>query len=245
MRDNTRNGALSVTVVLLLTSLVGCGDWVPPPISPTYATILPANVQGERLLVVFTYGFGCSASGRGNGLRDAAEAVHARYPDAQVITRAWNDEDGIEHVINMHRGPVVLVGHSFGGCRSFEIASTVARPINCLILLDPVPTEGGLFRHDGKYFDLPSKVINAVCYYRAPGFFPISYPLVHPRTASDNRLRDLGHSEFCENAEVRQCIVDLCGREQTKMQFASGQLGASGAALVDQATVSLAEHPGE
>ncbi len=234
-----------MTVVLLLTSLVGCGDWVPPPISPTYATILPANVQGERLLVVFTYGFGCSASGRGNGLRDAAEAVHTRYPDAQVVTRAWNDEDGIEHIINTHRGPVVLVGHSFGGCRSYEIASHVGRAINALILLDPVPTDRSLFRHDGKYFDLPSKVLSAVCYYRAPGFFPLSYPLLHPRTASDNRLRDLGHSEFCEDAEVRQYIVEACGREESNMQFASGQSGSGGTPLISQTTASLLEHPGK
>lgn len=245
MRDNTRNGAISVTVVLLLTSLVGCGDWVPPPISPTYATMLTANVQGERLLVVFTYGFGCSASGRGNGLRDAAEAVHARFPDAQVITRAWNDEDGIETQINTHRGPVVLVGHSFGGCKSFEIASSVQRPINCLILLDPVPTDHSIFRHEGKYFDLPSKVLNAVCYYRAPGFFPISYPILHPRTGSDNRLRDLGHSAFCEDAEVRQCIVEACGREQLAMQLGLGQLSASGTPLIGQTAVSLLEHPGK
>lgn len=245
MRASTRNGLLSVTVVLLLISLVGCGDWVPPPIASTYPTMLSANVTGERLLVVFTYGFGCSASGRGNGLRETAEAVHARYPDVHVITRAWNDEDGIEHKINMHRGPVVLVGHSFGGCKSFEIASHVRRAINSLILLDPVPIGDGFFRQEGKYFDLPSNVRGAVCYYRAPGFWPISYPLVHPLTGSDNRLRDLGHSAFCEDGEIRRCIVEVCGNEESRIQFASGQLGTSGAPLINQATASLAEHPGE
>jgi pimeloyl-ACP methyl ester carboxylesterase len=196
---------------------------------------------------VFTYGFGCSASGRGNGLREAAEAVHLQYPNARVITRAWNDDDGIENKIETHRGPVVLIGHSFGGCRSFQIASSVHRPIEDLVLLDPVPIDDGFFRHEGKYFERPATVRNAVCFYRAPGFWPLSYPIVHPLTASDNRLRDLGHSAFCEDAEVRQCILELCGREQVRLQTASRQLGTGGTTPIQNQTTAsmLGEHPGK
>jgi pimeloyl-ACP methyl ester carboxylesterase len=221
MHEPTWDRTLSVTVVLLLLSLLGltgCGDWVPPPIAPKYAALLPASVTGERLLVVFTYGFGCSATSRGNGLRDAAEAVHSQYPSAQVITRAWNEDDGIISTIESHRGPVILIGHSFGGCRTFEIAAALRRPVDALIALDPVPVDGGLIRHDELYFEVSANVRSAVCFYRPRGFFPISYRILHPPSGDVNRLRDLGHSEFCENAEVRQSILGICAREQSKLE---------------------------
>lgn len=219
MRESTRNGSLSVTCLLFLLSVMsGCGDWVPPPIAPKFASILAPDAQGKHMLVVFTYGYGCSATGRGNGLRDMAEAVHNQFPTARVITRAWNDDDGIDKTVYSHNGPVILIGHSFGGCISFEIATRSKRQIDSLILLDPVPTSGEFFRHEGKYFETPSNVHYATCFYRPPGFFPISYPLMHPHSVADNRLRDLGHSEFCENAEVRQCILQNCALQQIRLE---------------------------
>src|SRR6478672_1920540 len=41
------------------------------------------------LLVVMSYGFGCSGSGWGNGLRDIADEIRRRHPEQKVITRGW------------------------------------------------------------------------------------------------------------------------------------------------------------
>jgi pimeloyl-ACP methyl ester carboxylesterase len=213
-------GSISLTLALALLGtlgLGGCGDLVPAPLAPKYAAIIPATAQDNRLLVVFTYGFGCAADGRGNGLRDMAETVHQRFPAARVITRAWNDDDDIVMKIEMHRGPVVLVGHSFGGCRSIEITEQLHRGVDGLILLDPVPFHDWAIRHAGKYFDLPLQTRSAVCYYRPEAIWPVSYPLAHPTRTWENRPRELGHSAFCDNVEVLNNILMVCAREQARI----------------------------
>jgi pimeloyl-ACP methyl ester carboxylesterase len=176
-----------------------------------------------RLLLVFTYGKGCPGDGPGNGLRDIADTIRSQYPDQEVITRGCDDEDGIEQTLQDHRGPIAMVGHSFGGCRSLEMAARLRRSVDCLILLDPVPCNDWAFRHAGLYFQLPANIAKAVCYYRPAWFFPISYPILNPLTPSDNRLRQWGHNAFCSDAEVRQCILGMCAEEQAnKAQVSAG-----------------------
>src|SRR5689334_15653172 len=69
-----------------------------PPASaaapPSTTAAAPADRSGP-LLVVMSYGFGCSGSGWGNGLRDLADEIRRRHPEQQVITRGWNDDDEI------------------------------------------------------------------------------------------------------------------------------------------------------
>src|SRR5260221_4006959 len=86
------------------------------------------SARSGSLLVVMSYGFGCSGSGPGNGLRDVAETIRRQYPTDRVITRAWNDDDDIARTIQNHPGPVALIGHSFGGSKSVEFATRVGRP---------------------------------------------------------------------------------------------------------------------
>jgi len=213
-------------LLLSAVALTGCGDFVPPPFQ-TYAAFHSEVSHNEpHLLVVFTYGYGCFAEGRGNGLRDMAEAVQRRYPSAKVICRGWNDNDGIEYVVQAHHGPVVLIGHSFGGCRSVEITENVQRQVDSLILLDPVPFPDWKRRHDGKYFELSNKVRNAVCFYRPALFWPPSYSIVNLKAAYENRVRDLSHAAFCENVEVRKCVLAACEKEMAQLDI-SGAVQAS------------------
>lgn len=167
------------------------------------------------MLVVFTYGKLCAGDGPGNGLRDVADQIRREHKDQTVITRGWDDDDGIEQTIRNHRGPVTLIGHSFGGCRSVELATRTGRSIDHLIILDPVPCDDWAIRHGGKYFQIPATVRDAVCYYRPAGFWPISYPINNPKSAGANRMRDLGHAEFCANPEVRSTILGAVAADKS------------------------------
>jgi pimeloyl-ACP methyl ester carboxylesterase len=176
------------------------------------------------LLVVMTYGFGCSGSGWGNGLRDIADEIHRRHPEQRVITRSWNDNDDIELTIRNHPGPVALVGHSFGGAKSLEITAQAGRTVDWLVLLDPVPCDDWAVRHGGKYFEIPSCIRNAACFHRAGGGWPVSYAIVNPITPADNRVRSMGHSAFCADPEVRDYLLNLCEREAQSRQQAPSRL---------------------
>ena len=64
------------------------------------------------LLVVISYGSGCSADGPGNGLRDLAEAVRSRFPSTlvQVITRTCEQtNDAIELKVQNHQLLKVII----------------------------------------------------------------------------------------------------------------------------------------
>jgi pimeloyl-ACP methyl ester carboxylesterase len=171
-----------------------------------------AAPQGP-LLVVISFGFGCSGTGSGNGLQELGAAIRQAHPDFKVITRGWNDNDDVERTIAEHRGPVAMVGHSFGGSQSLDFAARAGRAVEWVVLLDPVPTHDWAFRHDGKYFEVPASVGRAICFYRPPGIWPLSYPIVNPQTPSDNRMRELGHAEIPATAEVRKCVLELCDQQ--------------------------------
>jgi pimeloyl-ACP methyl ester carboxylesterase len=184
------------------------------PVPPSVAQAKPALAASNGpLLVVMTYGFGCPGSGWGNGLRDVATEIRRRHPEQQVITRGWNDNDDIELTIRNHAGPVALVGHSFGGSKSVEMTTQVGRLVDWLVLLDPVPAGDWAVRHPGKYFQIPASVRNAACFARSGGGWPVSYPILNPITPSDNRMRSMGHSAFCADAEVRDYLLNLCEHE--------------------------------
>jgi pimeloyl-ACP methyl ester carboxylesterase len=171
----------------------------------------PRGATGEApVLVVITYGYGCGADGHGNGLRDVAEAIRTRHPASRVITRAWNDADAIAATVEAHRGPVVLVGHSFGGCRTVELAAQVRRPVDAVVLLDPVPCDDWAFRKEGKYFQTPGNVGKVTCFHRPAGGWPTSYPVVS--LGAVNREVRIGHSAFGYDEQVRACIADVCDR---------------------------------
>jgi len=205
--------ALKALVVVALISLMatGCADHGD---ANSTAPQVHENSAGLRrdgnLLVIITYGLGCSTDGPGYGLRAVAETIRTRYPTDEVITRAWDDHDGVEQTIENHNGPIVLIGHSFGGGKSVELASHARRPIDWLILLDPVPYDDWGVRHSGAYFRIPPNVLHAVCFYRPPGLWPLSYPIVNPANADDNHLLRIGHYDFCKNAEVERYIMDIC-----------------------------------
>ncbi len=220
--------SLSFSFNLALMGLVtGCGDLTPPPFAAKYAALRPAMSQSNSLLVVFTYGFGCSADGRGNGLRDMAENVQRTYPNERVVTRGWNDDDDIVNTINNHRGPVMLIGHSFGGCASVDISTQVKRPVDRVVLLDPVPYFTWAIHHSGPNFELPTSVRSAICYYRESGFMQLGHPLANPSPGFENRQREWGHNTFCVSGEVQQSILDFCRNQEIAMRFSSESTEAS------------------
>jgi pimeloyl-ACP methyl ester carboxylesterase len=228
----------SVPCLFLLTVVIGgvfAGGCAAPSVShfvpsgltlPARADAQAANPSLEAsVLVVMTYGFGCDGDGHGNGLRDVAEAIRRRHPNARVITRAWNDIDGITATVLRHRGPVVLVGHSFGGCRSVELAAAAKRPIDALVLLDPVPCDDWGFRKPGKYFQTPANVAKSFCFHRPAGGWPTSYPIVTP--GAENHEFRIGHSAFGYNDQVRACITGLCDGASAAPAAAQGDLASA------------------
>jgi pimeloyl-ACP methyl ester carboxylesterase len=234
-RTGARAGVLMLGL-LAVCGLSGCASgtaWSQPlanassgdsavPLASTAAGLSHLS-KNDTLLVVITYGCGCSAEGDGNGLRKLAEGIRKLHPNERVITRGWDDADGIVQTVENHPGPVALLGHSFGGCRSVELASKLHRAVDWLILLDPVPCDDWGLRHAGKYFKIPACVTNAVCFYRPAGFFPVSYPIVDPNQADENRLRDWSHNEFCKDSEVHQFVLGVCQKEE---MASSGLAGA-------------------
>jgi len=92
------------------------------------------------------------------------------------------------------------------------VAERVGRPIDALILLDPVPSGDWGIRHEGKYFQIPSNVREAVCYHRPPGFWPLSYPILNPASAGSNNMRRIGHADFGSSMEVHRTILEACAK---------------------------------
>ena len=213
-RYRSKLGSMLGAVALLAALAGGCAApsvayFVRP--APALPALPRGATTGEApVLVVMTYGFGCEGSGHGNGLRDVAEAIRQRHPGSRVITRAWNDADTVAATIEAHEGPVVLVGHSFGGCRTVELAAGVRRPVEAIVLLDPVPCDDWAFRKEGKYFQTPATVGATYCFHRPAGGWPTSYPVVTPG-AVNHEMR-IGHSEFGYDGQVRACIADVCDR---------------------------------
>jgi pimeloyl-ACP methyl ester carboxylesterase len=224
MPAGKRNGFLALLFVLALTSpstLVGCarGPAKTPlrltRISPSLPLLARKAVTPEPPLIVITYGNGCTATGPGNGLRDLAELIRRDYPNLRVITRGCNDRDDIAETVEDHPGPVVLIGHSFGGCRSIELAAQLRRPVDSLILLDPVPCEDWAFRHADRYFQIPASIKSAICFYH-PHCWPVSYPMLNPPSPDGNRMRYIGHSAFCRDSEIWKCVLDVCEETETR-----------------------------
>jgi pimeloyl-ACP methyl ester carboxylesterase len=221
-----------VVLSLSMAGLLGCSDSVAPPYLGTQGHGADGRVEKDEssasltrptatehagpLLVVFTYGNWCSADGWGYGLRDVSDAIREQFPKQRVITRVWDDADHIDQTIEQHHGPVAMIGHSFGGSRSIEIAAKLHRQVDWLILLDPVPADDWAIRRAGQYFNVPATVHGAICYYRAPGLWPLSYSILNPAISTDNRLRDWGHFAFCDADEVRRCILEVCAREDAR-----------------------------
>lgn len=173
---------------------------------------------GPMPLVVFTYGNGCPGTGSGNGLREVAEEIRGRL-DCQVITRGCDDRDDIVGTIQKHAGPVILVGHSFGGGDSVKLAGELHRPVDGLVLLDPVARGNWGFSPGGKHFTVPESVKRAFCYYRPGASWPASFPIINPAAAFENHPKRIGHNDFCSDGEVRRCILALAAG-------AKGEVGA-------------------
>ncbi len=212
--------ALAVLGVLILG---GCADFRVQPLdgpivvasrapktAPLFASSTGRRTDGMPLVVI-SYGNGSPADSSGHGLRDIADEIRRRYPGQEVITRGWDDEDSILLTLQRHRGPIMLVGHSYGGSRSVELASRLGRTVDCLILLDPVVQGHFGFAPPGRFFQIPDSVNHAICYYRPLGGWPASFPILNPRHATDNRPRNIEHNEFCSSAEVRRSILDWVG----------------------------------
>ncbi len=92
--------------------------------SPVTKSHRPLADHPNPILIVMTYGYGCSATGPGNGLRSLAQVIRKRYPNEHVITRSWSDTDDIAETVEKFPGRVVLIGHS-AMCRDPEVQKCI------------------------------------------------------------------------------------------------------------------------
>ena len=219
----TRRLAYALVASALIVLQFGCagsGLSQAMPAAGVPAKVADGAVRDDALLVVMTFGFGCDGRGPGNGLQELAAMIRAKHPEQRVITRAWNDNDDIATTIARHPGPVALIGHSFGGSQSVDLAKAVGRPVQWLMLLDPVPCKDWAFRHDGKYFEVPSNVEHAICFHRPAGGWPTSYGIVNWPDPTADHVRRMGHSDFGGNDEVRRQVLDFCEAEARRARTA-------------------------
>jgi hypothetical protein len=96
-------------------------------------------------------GAGETATSAANGLTDLATRLQAAHANQTVRRWAWNEWSGIDEGFDDGQ-PVLLIGHSFGGCTAVMRSRQLA-PMNIgvhLMLIDPV-------RHcrDDANFDVP------------------------------------------------------------------------------------------
>ena len=149
-------------------------------------------------VVVFVYGL--CAPEHGNGLKAVQQRVAAQRPDMTVTRMHWDDryaDYGGSLWAGYRQQSVVLVGHSLGGDRIFQIARHFernGRRIALLIALDPVPITHTGFANLIDY-QLPESVDKALCVYRHPLVPPFSCRIIGGREGTYTNWRmPFGHS---------------------------------------------------
>lgn len=161
------------------------------------------------MLVIFTYGLLEDKGSDGHGLRALASRIHSQIDTASVLITEWTDK--LAQMIRNWRdlGPILLVGHSFGGSALVEAANQMPDiRIDHLVLLDPVPTKGwGLFNF--RDFVIPDNVQAATCFWRKPILPPWSCPIRKAGCAYRNIYMNLGHSAFNANPLVQNVIFSI------------------------------------
>lgn len=201
-----------LSALLVCACLIVSGCSITPLGGASIIAPIPSGPQ-KSPLVVFTYGHGNPGSGSGQGLRDVADEIRRRDPASHVITRGCDDDDSIASIVNNYRGPVVLIGHSYGGDETVKLARRVHRSIEGVVLLDPVARGAWGFPPGGQHFRIPESVQRAICFYRPGSDWPVSYPIINPTVSYENRPRRIGHNAFCSNSEVRRCILEMASAQ--------------------------------
>lgn len=205
-------------LMMELCLVLGCGSG--HRVGSSMSSAVAESGSATSPLVVFTYGNGCPGTGSGNGLREVAEEIRGRL-DCRVITRGCDDRDDIVGTIRKHAGPVILVGHSFGGGDSVKLAGELHRPVDGLVLLDPVARGNWGFSPGGQHFRVPESVKRAFCYYRPGASWPASFPIVNPAPGFENHPRRMGHNDFCSDGEVRRCILAMAAGAKGEVEAVS------------------------
>jgi pimeloyl-ACP methyl ester carboxylesterase len=104
-----------------------------------------------------------------------------------LITR-WDHDVAAEINKNFPDGDVVLIGHSYGGCKAAQISLSLNRPIKKLILIDPVEiNKGNVINTTG--FTIGPNVIEAECYYRIAKSTPYSAGISRVAVTQNGQLQ--------------------------------------------------------
>lgn len=109
--------------------------------------------------------------------------------------------------------PLLVVGHSFGGSAAVDFCRTLARPVDHLLLLDPVPVRGwGVLNFTA--FVLPDNVRTAACYRRRRvfGVPPFSHPIRQAACPFQNHVAGLDHDGIVRRREVQTHLRDVVRR---------------------------------
>lgn len=96
---------------------------------------------------------------------------NSRIPKADTLTYRHTDDVLAAIKFIQPTGPLVIIGHSFGGDKAVEVAAGFMldsdRKVDSLVLYDPVNRhEAGIPNTKG--YTIPNNVNSAVCYFRDP-----------------------------------------------------------------------------
>jgi pimeloyl-ACP methyl ester carboxylesterase len=96
-------------------------------------------------------------------------------PNLQVLTYRYTDDVASMIQANQPNGKLILAGHSFGGAKAVQASSQMNRPVDHLILFDPVDYNGNAYSVPNTVgFKLSSNVVEAVCFFRGATEAPFS-----------------------------------------------------------------------
>jgi hypothetical protein len=159
---------------------------------------------------------------------------------------------------------LIIIGFSFGGCKAVEVCAGLKRPVQQLILLDPVsyvwwgpeatPKVNGQFLPKpwtgpwvGNTWDfvLPDNVMNATCFYRQAKEMPWSACIRAAKCKFTNKLYvpksknvNEGHGEYVWSSETINLMKTAIATTYPKQVDVITTLGTAQKALEDLANAS-------
>jgi hypothetical protein len=154
--------------------------------------------------------FGLNAPEDGNGLRDFVDIL--AFCDVKCFRQ--DEKDKVIDFVAGHVGPLVLIGHSFGGSLVVDVANSIVRDIDYMVLIDPV-SKGWAWTFgisSCTNFTIPNNVMDADCWRRSDFFGPPASKIINECSSYRNRdkVRSTSHASICHSELIRFFIFKKC-----------------------------------